>query len=286
MFFIVQKEKKGNFNNVEYSMIMELLHTYRYSHEYITMQLSDFYQEEDDLFESTRRLKDASEFDERVATGIPIGEIAFIEKWLKIFHGIEYENAIEVPPILRSEKYLKRNYSIVKRDEIPRSGYYFVKDATRQKRFAVCGMVENYINDEMFEPAENKYDMSVRLEADHLYQVSEVVYILAEYRVYVLQGDINQVTCYKGDPLIFPDSELIKEAVDIYKKQPDSPRSFSLDVLVTNRGTCIAEVHNFTSVGLYTVDWDDSLLYAYRDGIEYVIKHNIPQTECRVECRL
>lgn len=70
MFFILQKEEKGNRNNVEYSIITELLRAYKYEHEYITMQISDFYKEDDDWCTSERKLKEAAEFDERVAIGI------------------------------------------------------------------------------------------------------------------------------------------------------------------------------------------------------------------------
>jgi hypothetical protein len=49
--------------------------------------------------------------------------------------------------------------------------------------------------------------------------------------------------------------------------------------MVTPRGTAITEVHNFVSLGIYTVDWDDSLLYALRDGMDYIVRYNTPQTE-------
>ena len=39
-------------------------------------------------------------------------------------------------------------------------------------------------------------------------------------------------------------------------------------------GTAIIEVHNFTSVGLYTTLWGTDLLYAYRDGIDYLVNDN------------
>ena len=41
----------------------------------------------------------------------------------------------------------------------------------------------------------------------------------------------------------------------------------------------ITEVHNFLSVGLYTVDWDEDLLFAFKHGMDYVIQHNVEQTE-------
>ena len=283
MFFVIQKEEGKNYNDIEFAILMDVLDAYKHDHEYVTMKVDDFYADEDDFLLSERKLKSADEFDERIKTGIPIGEISFVEKWLNIFHGIEYENAIEIPPVLRTREFLKRKYSIVPAYEIPRTGYHFIKDASRQKQFAKAGNVEEFIFDEMFEPKTDEFDMSVRFDYEHLYQVSEIVNILSEYRVYVFQGEINQVSCYKGDPLVFPDAELIKKAVSTYAKEVDSPKSFSLDVMVTDRGTCIGEVHNFTSIGLYGVDWDDSLLFAYKDGIDYILNVNKPQTECVVD---
>ena len=278
MFFIIQKDKIET-DPVQDAIILDLLHRYRYEHEYEFMSIEDFYDEEDIIFSIQRRKKSAEDFEDKYRQAIPVGSISFVRTFLQIFKGIEYENAIEVPPILRTDRFLKRKYSIVPVWEIPRKGEFFVKDATEQKKFSYKGNLEIGITDEMFEPASSEFDSSIRFDYDHLYQVSEVVSILAEYRVYVLQGKINTMSVFAGNPLIFPDADLIQEAVRLYAAQPDSPRSFSLDVMVTPRGTAITEVHNFMSLGIYTVDWDDSLLYALKDGLDYIVNHNTPQTE-------
>ena len=50
-----------------------------------------------------------------------------------------------------------------------------------------------------------------------------------------------------------------------------------MDLMVSKiKGTAIVEVHNFTSCGLYSTIWGDNLLYAYRDGIDYLINDNKP----------
>ena len=108
---------------------------------------------------------------------------------------------------------------------------------------------------------------------------SEIVDVISEYRVYVLQKKIECMCAFAGDPLVYPDAELIKKAVRMINSQPDSPKSYSLDLMVTPRGTAVTEVHNFLSVGLYTVDWDEDLLNAYRDGMNYVTQYNVEQTE-------
>ena len=121
--------------------------------------------------------------------------------------------------------------------------------------------------------------MSLRLDYEHLYQLSEIVDVLAEYRVYVLSGKVETISHFAGNPFKLPDVDMIKEAVEIYNQEPDCPKSYSVDIMVTPEGSAISEIHNFMCLGLYNVNWDEKLLYAYRDGWNYVINHNTPQTE-------
>lgn len=279
MFFLLQKEDKPD-NPTELALLEDILHKYRYDHSYETMKNADYLQDDEDgFFTWKKKLKTAEQFPEKYKKAIPIGDIHFIENFLRIFHGINRENAIEVPACLRTDEFLKRKYSIVPMWEIPRTGEWFIKDATQQKYFSKKGNVEDFIFDEMFEDSHNEFDTSIRFNVDHMYQVSEVVTVLTEYRIYVLNREINSNSFFAGNPLLFPDGDLIRKAVDTYLREEDCPRSFSLDVMITPRGTAISEVHNFTSLGLYTVDWDDNLLYAYRDGLDYVLKHNTEPTE-------
>ncbi|MGU8989666.1 hypothetical protein ACV3V0_18445 [Clostridium perfringens] len=44
--------------------------------------------------------------------------------------------------------------------------------------------------------------------------------------------------------------------------------------MVTNKGTSIIEIHNFHSLGLYSTLFGDNLAYAYRDGIDFIIRNN------------
>lgn len=280
MFFIMQEDNYKNYRDPGYAIVMEMLHAYNDRHEFVTMKESDLYSDftEDD-YGFMPKLKRAEEFDSRLRDGIAIGQIDFVRKILQIFHGIENEISIEIPPCLRTAKFLKRDYSIVPVWEIPRSGQYFIKDATGQKEFSYIGELSEFLSDEMFEPKIIEYDTSFRFDYEHLYQVSEVVDVLSEYRVYVLSNEIFNISNFKGDPLLFPDIELIKEAVEIYSKQPDCPNSYSLDIMITPKGSAITEVHNFMSLGLYYTNWDEKLLYAYRDGWNYVLNHNTNQTE-------
>jgi hypothetical protein len=283
MFFILQKEDKYRFNDIEFFIIQNLLNKNKYVHEYIIMSLDDFYDSVDideNGLEKEKKLLTKNNFPKHFSNAIPIGTIQFVETYMKIFHNLEMENAIEIPPILRKDEFLKRKYSIVSIDEIPRKGNYFIKDATQLKSFSYNGELEYFLQDEMFQ---NDIDTNskniLKLDCNHLYQVSENVNILSEYRVYIIRGKIEGIEFYNGNPCILPDVKLIEKANLLYSIQKDYPKSYSMDIMVTNRGTSIIEIHNFTSLGLYSTLWGDDLLYAYIDGIDYLIKYNTPQTK-------
>ena len=121
-------------------------------------------------------------------------------------------------------------------------------------------------------PKEN--DPAFYLNPNHLYQVSEVVDIWSEYRVYVQDNKVEAIANYNGDPTIMPDINIIKKMVLLYSMQNDCPMAYTLDVAINEKGTFLLEVHPWISVGLYNSLWSYKLLYAYRDGIDYVLKFN------------
>ena len=108
----------------------------------------------------------------------------------------------------------------------------------------------------------------------HDYVISSPYNIKSEYRVYVLDGDIEHISLYNGDATVLPDVNLIKKAVSLINYNEKWLRSYSLDIMVGNEGTAIIEVHNFTSLGLYSSIWGTDLIYAYRDGIDYLLNDN------------
>ena len=125
MFFIIQQETIGR-DPVQNAIIMDVINHNRYSHSYELMSSMDFYKEfnDEETFSMQMIRKTPEDFDERFQNAIPIGTVRFIEQYLQTFKRIERDNAIEVPPVLRTEEFLKRKYSIVTRDAIPRTGEY------------------------------------------------------------------------------------------------------------------------------------------------------------------
>lgn len=81
------------------------------------------------------------------------------------------------------------------------------------------------------------------------FQISEIIDILSEWRVFVFKGKIQHVSNYSGESLVFPDPKIIKEMVKAYQV---APKAWTLDVAVTtDRETVVIECHRFFSCGLY-----------------------------------
>lgn len=207
---------------------------------------------------------------------IPIGSISFVTKCLNKLVGFNKENPIELPKYLRTPEFLKRDYNIVSWDKIPRTGEYFLKDASTLKHFTYCGNMEYFIQDDIFEEPKHWFDTSLRLSKDAWYIVSKPVNILSEYRVYVIDKKLVAIAQYDGSPLKLPDTDLICEAIKLINENEEFLNSYTLDVMVTSKGTSLIEVHNFTSCGLYTTVFGDELLLGYRQGIEYLLNDNRP----------
>ena len=282
MHFLLENDRsqRYDFENLILKSVLDknkLLHTYE------DINIDNFYDisyvDTDYGTKKVKTLKEANRFPKEYKNAIPVGSINFVTAWLNIFYGIEKENPIEIPPILRTDEFLKRKYSIVTSDKIPREGNYFIKDVSMLKEFSYAGNVELLNIDELFKQKTNEIDNSLKLDPNHLFQVSEKVDILSEYRVYVIGGEIEAISNYNGSALILPDTALINKANLLYSTQKNYPKSYSMDVMVTDRGTSIIEIHNYTSLGHYNTLFGSNLAYAYRDGIDYLIGHNTPISE-------
>lgn len=201
---------------------------------------------------------------------VPVGNLKFIQTALSKIHNVNSMNPIEVPKILRTSEFLKRNYTICKSKDLPSEGYYFVKGVSHLKEFSYTGAIE-YIH----EGPIGEY--SIHFKEDGLYQLSEVVTILSEYRVFVHHDEIIAIHWYDGDCKVFPDVITIRKMITQYKSDNDRPRAYTIDVAVIySRGTAILEVHPWVSVGLYGYMFNQLIPYCYRDGFQYYIDINKP----------
>ena len=210
-------------------------------------------------------LNDIDNLSDFESASIPIGTLQFVGKFLKKFYNIDNLNPIEVPECLRKEKYLKRRYKIIPKDKLPESGRYFIKYVSKLKEYTFIGDIKDLSDTpSKFHP----------YKKEGLYQISDIVNILSEYRVFVYQDEIQAIQYYDGNCLIFPDSKLINEMVNMYSLDKDRPRAYTMDIAVINGyETCILELHPLVSVGTYGYDKKE-LLSMYRLGIDYYININ------------
>ena len=82
--------------------------------------------------------------------------------------------------------------------------------------------------------------------------VSEVVDFVSEYRGYVIRGDLKGIKHYLGDIRVFPDMDVVDEAIRAYTSDP---AGYSIDFGVTSEGkTLLIECNDGWSLGNYGLD--------------------------------
>lgn len=240
---------------------------------YLMQELDSDRQEYIQLSESSIRQLDISQDPRYYESIIPVGNLKFVQTALSKIHGIDHMNPIEVPEILRRYEFLKRKYSILRSKDLPKEGYYFVKNASKLKDFSYTGEI-SYIH----EGPKNEY--CVHFNDSDLYQLSEAVSILSEYRVFVHHDEIIGIHHYDGDCTIFPQMGVVLSMISTYCYDDSRPRAYTMDIaIIRDRGTALIEIHPWVSVGLYGYIFSESLPYCYRDGFRYYVEVNKPIKE-------
>ena len=236
-------------------------------------------------------IKYAKEFDYE-ATDIPVGDLYFVKYFLSKFCKVSQMNPIEVPIELQDYSIVKRNYSIVKGKNLPKTGRYFVKDVSNLKNFSYQGNIEFLFPSEYNKNTENNIyipDNTIKLKPECLYQVSEIVEFISEYRCFIRNGKVLGIQFYIGDPLVTLSEYMIKEMQTWalrYSSSKYAPRSYSMDVGVIEKNgkkqMALIGIHPITSLGLYGF-YNNSLPDMYADGIKWYININRGINECRIE---
>ena len=251
MLFILQKIKEDHSMFIDQIILKDLLRDSEHDYEelYIT-----------DLKDPEGGFLWAECFPEKYKKAIPLGTIEFVNAFIKIFYGIEKMNPIEIPKCMRIPKLLKRQYRMCLVEDLPDEGKWFIKNASVLKSFSCQGnknIVNTLCNDE-----------------GHVFQCSEIIDIKSEYRVYFINGELYTMANYNGDPALMPDMNIVKMANGLYSMQKDYPRSYTMDIAITEKGTCILECHVLFSCGLYTTVLGTDFLNGYIDGMNYLKKYN------------
>lgn len=173
---------------------------------------------------------------------IPVGSVPFVLK--SISNGVDKVTPLNVPEILLARRFTKRevlkNQTLV--DIAQKERPVFIKES----------LIYKGVTDIL-------YPESVLAEyPDTLYDVSEIIDIHSEWRVFIHQDDIVGVKSYGSDSMIpmVPNEAFIKEMVSvIYEYRMKGgifPLSYTLDVGVNAKdGTFLIECHPFVSCGLY-----------------------------------
>jgi hypothetical protein len=155
---------------------------------------------------------------------IPIGTVEFVSQYLKSYYNKE-PKPINVPSELFSYYFTKRNIFNGTEKDIKEK--CFVKSNDKIKSFTeICSSA----------PIGN-------------YQISDVIDIVSEYRVFVYKKELIGLQNYSGDFLLFPNVNTIYDMIECYDSQPIA---YTLDIAITKNGnTVVIEVHDFFSCGLY-----------------------------------
>lgn len=181
--------------------------------------------------EELRTLKD-----ENWRDCIPIGTLEYVFTFIDIFLGDhKVIKPLNVPVPFKSWAGVEE---VLGKDLVSRKGKYYIKSTVEFKA------PENGILDP------NKINPNI------IYQIRRPLTIESEWRVFIRNKQILGVQNYSGDPLRFPDPEIIQEKVI---NGIMNCEAYSIDFAVyshesffgTFYETTIIEVHEFFSCGLY-----------------------------------
>ena len=188
---------------------------------------------------------------------LPIGDLSFVQDCIKI-----PMPPIGIPEALLVPYFTKRRVEKIKGRSMPSAGLYHIKDISHTKGFSYTGDIlwfyQNFHQD--YHP-------------DLMYEISDIIDIQSEYRVFVYNKEILDIRRYSGDYAVFPNIELIKQAVTLYNIQPTAPKAYTLDFGVggKNDETFILEAHPFCAVGLYGFT-SPYLPEMYKAGINWYLQ--------------
>jgi hypothetical protein len=93
------------------------------------------------------------------------------------------------------------------------------------------------------------------LDATTLVYCVEYVEFLSEWRVYCRDGQAVGIGHYRGDPFLFPDADVVHQALHAFAGYDDMPRACALDFgRVRDGRTLLVEVNDMISLGSYGLD--------------------------------
>ena len=165
---------------------------------------------------------------------VPIGSVEFVSKYLYTFYKDKVKSLepLNVPTELFpftgrkiSNIYTQNDIKNEKFDKTFRKSLYTIKHKSN-------GIIHTFNIEDILN-----------------FQISEVIDILSEWRVFIFKGKIQHISNYSGDCMVFPNPNEIEKMVKAYSS---APKAWTLDVAVTPKNeTVVIECHRFFSCGLY-----------------------------------
>lgn len=168
---------------------------------------------------------------------VPIGSVEFVLSWFAAM-GIENVKPLNIPKELWH--FCDRKIAIGKLKDF--TGTYMIKDINNIK-YEYNQRVTIYPT--MLYGDKYHYSLHCR----EFFLSEWVDNVESEWRVFVFNGEIQDIRCYSGDPWKTPDKQYVQEVVDTYSQIRNT--AYTLDIMVTDKKTEILELHDFFSCGLY-----------------------------------
>lgn len=172
---------------------------------------------------------------------IPVGGLNFVSAYLG-----KHIKPIDISRVDR--KFTGREIQILSYDEmltyLDRNGPRFIKSATKCKEFPAGKYDKDSI--ESIEKSINY------LHKSHKFMVSELIHLLAEWRLFIHKGKILDCKQYMGSWESRFDEAFVKEMVASIPKSIIPYTSYTVDIGLTDANSIVLiEAHNFISCGLY-----------------------------------
>lgn len=198
----------------------------------------------------------------------PIGSVEFVSKYIEFFFGKEYiPKPKNIPIELCKYNFTKRFTEIINiTDDLKIKSKDYFQITLFAKDINVIKSSNN-----------GKYYNGYQNIPNGTYQITSYLdNIISEYRCFIFENELLDIRNYNGSFQVLPDFKLIKQMIDEYAIK--APKSYTLDVgILDNKETCIIEIHDFFSCGLYGFKEVNRLPYMFWRWwfFDFLIKNNI-----------
>lgn len=197
------------------------------------------------------KLFEAAELHERrlelSKTTLVVGGVRVVEAAMRQL-GIEVPAANNLPRRLEKYRGRKVSHSTLGKLRIkyqpgePRGEALFIKPLTKNKGFPALAL---YDADDL--------TFLDKFADDEPVLVSEYVVFVSEWRCFVIDGQVINLSHYQGDMFMFPDADVIHNAINDYGN--DAPAGYGIDFgVLTDGKTVLVECNEGYSLGSYGIN--------------------------------